>query len=202
MRLSKWGGLMTDASPYAIPPGAAVKQVNLITSTLGQLTSRGGMQPVQFSGGEAPGDVIDLYCYSRGSQPDIVFAMNSLGQLSVVSGPAASRELSVPEPPALTASAGTVVTSYTYGYADGGAPPLHAGSTLTPGATAPQPPSEPPPLPSLVGGVQGGSAATQGYEEYINANENCAGGVDEVEGGTAGTNVFPPSVDKSEICDL
>lgn len=202
MRLSKWGGLMTNASPYAIPPGAAVKQVNLVTTTVGQLTTRGGMQPVTFSDGESPENVVDLYCYSRGSKPDLVFVLDDTGELSVLAGPAADSPLSVPAPYTPTASAGGVVVSYTYAYADGGAAPLHSGSSLSPGAATPPVPDEPAPLPQLTGGIVGGSASTSGYEEYLDANQNCVGGVDDVQGGTASTNVFPPSIDKSEICDL
>lgn len=39
----KWSGLLTNASPYAIPNGAAVEQTNLHTRVPGQLESRSGM---------------------------------------------------------------------------------------------------------------------------------------------------------------
>jgi len=44
LRISRFGGIITDASPYAIPPGGATQQYNLTCSVPGQLTSRSGMQ--------------------------------------------------------------------------------------------------------------------------------------------------------------
>jgi len=43
VRLSKWLGLNTTASPYLLPAGGAVEQVNIQSLVPGQLTVRGGM---------------------------------------------------------------------------------------------------------------------------------------------------------------
>lgn len=46
--IDKWAGLVTNASPYAIPPGAAVTQVNLQALNPGQLAVRPGLNAVSF----------------------------------------------------------------------------------------------------------------------------------------------------------
>lgn len=47
--IDKWAGLVTNASPYAIPPGAAVTQVNLQVLSPGQITVRPGTAAVSFA---------------------------------------------------------------------------------------------------------------------------------------------------------
>lgn len=47
--IDKWGGLVTNASPYAIPNGAAVTQVNLQAIVPGQVSVRPGMQAVTWA---------------------------------------------------------------------------------------------------------------------------------------------------------
>ena len=47
--IEKWPGLVTNASPYAIPPGAAVTQVNAQVLSPGMLTVRDGLTGVQWS---------------------------------------------------------------------------------------------------------------------------------------------------------
>ena len=46
IQIDKWAGLVTNASPYSIPPGATVEQINVQCLVPGQLTVRPGMQPV------------------------------------------------------------------------------------------------------------------------------------------------------------
>ena len=47
--IDKWAGLVTNASPYAIPPGAAVTQVNLQCIRPGELQVRPGVNPITFA---------------------------------------------------------------------------------------------------------------------------------------------------------
>jgi hypothetical protein len=47
--IEKWGGLVTNASPYVLPPGAAVTQVNLQILSPGRLTVRPGHAAVSFA---------------------------------------------------------------------------------------------------------------------------------------------------------
>lgn len=48
--IAQWAGLATNASPYSIPPGAAVTQVNLQAIAPGSLSLRPGTSAVTFSG--------------------------------------------------------------------------------------------------------------------------------------------------------
>jgi hypothetical protein len=48
--IEKWAGLVTNASPYSLPPGAAVTQVNLQVINPGQLLVRPGLNAVTYSG--------------------------------------------------------------------------------------------------------------------------------------------------------
>jgi len=47
--IDKWQGLITNASPYAIPSGAAVTQVNVQVIVPGQLVVRPGLSTVTWS---------------------------------------------------------------------------------------------------------------------------------------------------------
>jgi len=47
--IAKWAGLFTNASPYVIPPGAAVTQVNLQALVPGQVTVRPGLVAMSFA---------------------------------------------------------------------------------------------------------------------------------------------------------
>jgi hypothetical protein len=47
--IDKWAGLVTNASPYAIPPGSAVTQVNLQIISPGQISVRPGHNAMTFS---------------------------------------------------------------------------------------------------------------------------------------------------------
>lgn len=47
--VEQWPGLVTNASPYGIKPGAAVTQVNLQILSPGQLTVRPGTTAVSFA---------------------------------------------------------------------------------------------------------------------------------------------------------
>jgi hypothetical protein len=43
LELSEWTGLVTNASPYVLPPGAAIIQTNLQVINPGQLVVRNGL---------------------------------------------------------------------------------------------------------------------------------------------------------------
>lgn len=57
--IDKWPGLVTNASPYAIPPGAAATQVNLQAINPGQLVVRAGLTAVTASG--APSKAFKIF---------------------------------------------------------------------------------------------------------------------------------------------
>lgn len=85
--IEKWAGLVTNASPYAIPPGAAVTQVNLQVIVPGQVSVRPGSTSVTFathSGATAA--VVRMFRYPRDSE-NIVY-QNASGQIRVGRTPA------------------------------------------------------------------------------------------------------------------
>lgn len=89
MRIEKWGGLLTSASAYAIPPGGAVVQVNLQNTIPGQLSCRGGMREVSFSNGmSGSNDVRELFRYSFGiGREEKILVFDASGSIQVVSTP-------------------------------------------------------------------------------------------------------------------
>ena len=90
IRISKWSGLVTAASPYILPAGGAVEQVNAQSLIPGQLTVRGGMGAVYASGG-AGGALIELWGYSVGSgQSEIIFGFNDSGNIVKFTNPSVS----------------------------------------------------------------------------------------------------------------
>lgn len=106
----QWAGLVTNASPYALPPGAATEQVNLSSSTPGQLTVRGGMQVVGASG-EPIEDVVDICPFIIGGANAIIFLLEdgSVGQTTAISVGAAT---SAPTGLSLSPSSGQVASNY------------------------------------------------------------------------------------------
>jgi hypothetical protein len=92
LRISKWGGLVTAASPYIIPPGGATEQINAQSLYPGQLTVRGGMAPVSEGAGDPrssqQGAFLELWGYSRGSgDTEIVFAFTDQGEIVEIENP-------------------------------------------------------------------------------------------------------------------
>jgi hypothetical protein len=86
--IDKWAGLVTNASQYTIPPGAAVTQVNVQCLTPGQLNARSGVASMTFSthtGTTSP--IIAMRRCQMGSSEAIVY-QNALGEIRVARGPA------------------------------------------------------------------------------------------------------------------
>lgn len=104
-----WAGLVTNASPYAIPAGAAVEQVNLTTATPGQLTSRGGMRPVSFTA--AAPEIRDCYPYVFGNAVRVL-ALNPSGEVVALSTPAYGTALTPQAEPSLSPASGQVQSNY------------------------------------------------------------------------------------------
>jgi hypothetical protein len=86
--IDKWAGLVTNAGPYSIPPGAAVTQVNLQVLVPGQMNVRPGLATMSWtthSGSTVP--VISLYRYQHGTVETVVY-QNASGALFYARGPA------------------------------------------------------------------------------------------------------------------
>ena len=86
--IDKWAGLVTNASPYALPPGAAATQVNLQILNPGQVSVRPGLVHVSWTthnAGNAP--VVKIVNFQHSTLPQVVY-QNSSGGIYVAKGPA------------------------------------------------------------------------------------------------------------------
>ncbi len=86
--ITKWAGLATNVSPYSLPPGAAVTQVNVQCLIPGQLSARQGMASVSWtthSGTNVP--VTTIKRFQNGTLETVVY-QNSSGGLYYARGPA------------------------------------------------------------------------------------------------------------------
>jgi hypothetical protein len=84
--IDKWAGLATNASPYSIPPGSAVTQVNLQSLVPGQLQVRPGMAAVSWvshTGTTVP--VVVAFRFQHGTQETVVY-QNLSGHIRVAKG--------------------------------------------------------------------------------------------------------------------
>lgn len=84
--VEKWAGLATNASPYAIPSGAAVTQVNLQIINPGQIQVRPGATTVTFTTHSATTSPVRVAFRSPAANNDRIVYQNSLGQIIVAQG--------------------------------------------------------------------------------------------------------------------
>lgn len=187
MRADSWAGLVTNASPFALPPGAAVEQVNLTTSVPGKLQSRGGMRAISFSGTSA-GSVVHSHAVQLGSY-SVIIAQREDGSVVLLENPAAAALAAQGHDPQLAAEAGQVVTSYTYRYLDG-----RYGSAQD----APEPVRSNPNVEAL----DGGESDTSQWPYRLDSVAGCpvSGKLSVVDGGTSRDDELPPDVQESELC--
>lgn len=116
MRAEQWPGLVTNASPFAIPPGAAVEQVNLISSIPGQVTTRGGMRKV--SGIGAASGILDCFPYTLDGKT-VLITQRADGSLAAVQSPMYGCQPTGGFEPNLSTPSAFVTSSYTYRYVEG-----------------------------------------------------------------------------------
>jgi hypothetical protein len=86
--IDKWTGMVTNASPYAIPSGAAVTQVNVQAIVPGQINVRPGMVNVTWSsltGGTSP--VRRIFRAPCGGSERLIY-QDSAGVVRAGTGPA------------------------------------------------------------------------------------------------------------------
>lgn len=86
--IEKWAGLVTNASPYSLPPGAAVTQVNVQVINPGQLVVRGGLAAVSWasSTGNTAVAIRRAFRCPRASTERIIY-QNASGQVMLAQGP-------------------------------------------------------------------------------------------------------------------
>lgn len=85
--IEKWAGLVTNASPYAIPPGSAVTQVNLQVISPGRLTVRPGFSAVSFASVSASSSPIRTALRQPAATETVVY-QTADGAIRVARGPA------------------------------------------------------------------------------------------------------------------
>lgn len=72
--IDKWAGLVTNASPYSIPPGSAVSQVNLQCLVPGRLTVRPGLQTITFASADSTASAVrSVFRYQNGTTEHLVY---------------------------------------------------------------------------------------------------------------------------------
>lgn len=175
MRADQWAGLVTKASPYIIPPGAAVEQINLSTHIPGQLTSREGMRRVV--GLEAIGNTIDCFAFDFEGE-SVIIAMNQAGVLTAIHSPAYGPETAMPNEPVFGISNGQTGVTYTNRFVVGPA-----------SETVPPPPED----SEYVTQIGGGGAATSSWEGTVTGGASVGAGVTtDYNGGEASTPEFNP----------
>lgn len=186
MKSENWSGLITNASPYALPPGAAVEQVNLHNAIPGQLTSRDGMRLVSHLGDRASfRDIVSVYTGSSTfllvSSGNGLFALESPG----IGDPAGTPAAAAPD-----STGGVFGSNYLLLYEGYGEGAVDGGGGG--GATG-----------SYISGLDGGTATTAAYEFELNANLVCQGDGKRVDfdGGRADTALYPLLVRESELCE-
>ena len=123
MRSENWKGLITNASPYALPAGAATEQVNLQCHVPGQLTTRGGMQDIVFANYFPTGEVRDIFPYRYEGVSKII-ALRPDGTIVSMRIPSVGAPPPAPVVSTMSPSSGTVRSNYIgQFFADGGEPP-------------------------------------------------------------------------------
>lgn len=84
--IDKWAGLVTNASPYAIPPGSGVTQVNLQVISPGRLSVRPGTTGVSFSSHTGSTQAI-VSAFRYPGNVESVLYQNAVGSILVARGP-------------------------------------------------------------------------------------------------------------------
>lgn len=85
--IDKYAGLATNASPYSLPPGAAVTQVNVQVLVPGQIQVREGLTTVSWTthtGATEP--IVRAIHFQHSTFPQVVY-QNADGGLYVAKGP-------------------------------------------------------------------------------------------------------------------
>lgn len=142
--IDKWGGLATNASPYAVPPGAAVEQVNLQCIRPGQIEGRPGLEALTLGTYTNSLNSTLISLYRIHGTPERVLAKDSIGRLYLLpvgntepSSPTGVSLAVSPTPPASVSL--SVAPNPPAGLSLSSAPAPPTGATVS---SAPLPPSD------------------------------------------------------------
>lgn len=84
--IDTWKGLVTNASPYALPPGTAVTQVNFQCKKPGELSARNGQTSVTFATHSAGTTaVIEMFRCPIGASESVLY-QNAAGSVLIAKG--------------------------------------------------------------------------------------------------------------------
>jgi len=96
IRVNKWPGVITAASPYIIPSGGEVEQINAKSTQPGQLTVRGGMALLSSTCSgtvagcadlAATGGLLEIWGYNPGAGGGgVLFGLTTDGELVRLTG--------------------------------------------------------------------------------------------------------------------
>ena len=173
-RNQKWAGLISHASPFLLPPGATVEQVNIHARIPGSLQTRGGMCQVSHT---QDGEVRDVYS-CLGTQTSTLLSLTSLGELVTNQSPSLEPQTPTGFEPKLNGLPGQVGTNYLWQYqVDGGT------------------------VSDLIYVFYGGVSGQSDWEYSLNAESNtCLSPLDSITTGDAKlTQVI--GVDGDNLCD-
>jgi hypothetical protein len=84
--IEKWAGLVTNASPYSLPPGAAATQLNMQCIAPGRLEVRPGVAAVSFASHTGSTSPVRAAFRYPASTEAIVY-QNASGGIFVATGP-------------------------------------------------------------------------------------------------------------------
>ena len=179
MRFEKWGGLLTYASPYSVPPGAAVTQINLTCSYMGQLTVRDGMQPLRFSNGSVS-QCVDVSAYSYQGLSKLL-VLDETGQLQVLDAVDRDSPLGEPYLPSLPYAGDEIHVGYDYRWNEG-------GEAVVDGTL-------------YYAAIWGGRAGTRSWPATADANAPyCGDGKIQVFAGGRAQSTYTPTIQYVDIC--
>jgi hypothetical protein len=83
IRVQKWQGFITYASPYLIPAGGATEQTNMVCLLPGQISCRGGMEKVL----DTTGAALEMWGFSVGNDTDKIFIFTDSGDIRIEDAP-------------------------------------------------------------------------------------------------------------------
>lgn len=84
--IDTWKGLVTNASPYSLPPGGAVSQINFQCRRPGELSARNGQTGVTFTTGNGGnGAIVEMFRCPVGTSEAVMY-QTSGGQVYLAKG--------------------------------------------------------------------------------------------------------------------